>query len=48
MYEHPTITPVGEVNDVVLGIASIGTDIDMTMVFGEFEFQQDVEGEEDR
>lgn len=37
----PSITVVGHIEDVILGIASLGTDLDGTAMFGEFEFLDD-------
>ena len=47
MYEQPKVTVVGEINDVVLGIASLGSDLDETLVIGPFEFIEDCREGED-
>jgi hypothetical protein len=41
MYERPVITKVGKVAEVVLGIASLGIDIDGALIIKDFEFRDD-------
>jgi len=41
MFELPAIAVVGKVEEVVLGVACLGTDLDGTMMFGDFEFSED-------
>jgi hypothetical protein len=46
MFELPIITCVGRVEDSVLGVAVTGYDLDGTMMFGDFEFLEDGDGNE--
>jgi hypothetical protein len=41
MFEQPTLTYIGEVKDVVLGLAAVGSDIDGSWVMDNFEFLED-------
>lgn len=45
MYESPKLNKVGDVQDVVLGIAPTGDDFDATWVVCDFEFapEEDIE-----
>jgi hypothetical protein len=47
MYESPKLNQVGEVQDVVLGIAPTGDDFDGTWVVNDFGFAPEVDIEED-
>lgn len=45
MYEKPTLIPVGSANEVILGIAFAGFDLDGTSITGGSEFENDPETE---
>ena len=42
MFEQPTLTYIGEIKDVVLGLAAVGSDIDGSWVMSDFEFLEDL------
>jgi hypothetical protein len=48
MYEKPTLNPVGDARDVVLGYIPSGGDIDGNWVDSDFEFAQETDIEEER
>lgn len=41
MYEPPVITYIGKADAVILGLASLGTDLDGSYVSEDFPFQDD-------
>jgi hypothetical protein len=41
MYEKPNLNRVGNAENVILGIASIGIDLDTTFMIGQDEFADD-------
>jgi hypothetical protein len=41
MYEKPKLARVGEAQEVILGIAATGSDLDATWMFGQDEFAFD-------
>ena len=41
MYEDPNVTEIGRAKDLILGIASVGSDLDGSWVMGGFEFLHD-------
>jgi len=41
MYEKPNLNRVGDAQDVILGYATVGTDIDHTWMSGQDEFALD-------
>jgi hypothetical protein len=43
MYELPSIIEIGKATDVVLGVASLGSDLDCSMVLGDTEFEDNLE-----
>ena len=43
MYEIPTVVEIGKAKDVILGIASVGSDLDSTWVISGSEFLADDE-----
>jgi hypothetical protein len=47
MYESPKLNQVGDVQDVVLGVAPTGDDIDATWVVNFFEFAPEEEFDEE-
>jgi hypothetical protein len=40
-YEQPTVVPVGDAEEVILGIALLGLDIDGTAIVGDFAYLED-------
>jgi hypothetical protein len=44
MYEKPNLNRVGEAQEVILGIAMMGTDVDTTWISGQDEYLSDDEG----
>jgi hypothetical protein len=46
MYESPKLNKVGDVQDVVLGVAPTGDDFDGTWVTNDFEFAPEEDFEE--
>lgn len=45
MYEPPTLVELGKAHEVILGIASIGYDLDGQTIALEFEFADDCQTE---
>ena len=39
IYEKPELTKVGDAQDVILGFATAGDDLDMNWVFSQLEFE---------
>ena len=43
MYKQPKLIPVGDAEDVVLGVAPSGSEIDANWIDQEFEFAEEVD-----